>query len=91
MKLSTSQQVLLTCADNNAEMLSAIKLGAFYVEATPCANDSYCIGAFEDGNGESPALQATLSDCKEDHQNMVDEWNTQINNNERDDDDERIY
>ena len=83
MNLSLSQQTLLTLSDNKPEMLLAIKAGVFYVEATPCVNDSFCIGCFEGDDGESPALQATLTETKEDHQSMVDDWNTQIINKER--------
>ncbi|KZX78289.1 hypothetical protein A3715_10500 [Oleiphilus sp. HI0009] len=83
----TDYKALLLEKDHSKEMKSAISKGVFYVHASPEIG-GYCIGSFcNNDNIAFPAVMATFEEAESDRKEMVEEWNDQIANNEREEDD----
>ena len=83
---TTTQQALLNI-DNSEAMQKAVASGVFYAEVTPCIS-GYALGSSADDNDEPvPFIHPTLSEANTEHQEVVDEYNIQIKNGERDQDD----
>ena len=75
---------LLEQADDKDAMLKAINAKKFWVEAIPCIC-GYSIGTF---GGELPALYATKAEVEAEHQDMIETYQQQIADGERNPDDE---
>lgn len=96
MKVSTKeQQALLNSVteSNKAAMLNAIKTGIFFIEGLECINGDVSSGSTEGETDDGevvaiPCLFATLSEAEAEHKEMIEEYESQIKNNDRDDDDE---
>jgi len=65
-------------------MNKAIETGKFFVVAQPLVSDGYSIGNIED---QAPSLFATLEDAVEENDDMVSNYQDQIDDGEREPDD----
>jgi hypothetical protein len=79
---------LVELSGGDEQWKKACEAGVYYVIGTPILGGSYGVGCMETSIGELPNLMPTKAEAEEENQEMIDIYQEQVDEGERDEDDE---